>query len=191
MMTRTLALGAKLLRFTLVVLPLATALSGGFTAMAGEALSDLDLQIRLVGVEPGRGQGRDMKGAARIEAVLRVSQATESIRLTVERPDGSSWTVGSQPFDPEPLKWRTLDGGEPQEAESGRPMAGPHQALRTTLVVPLKGADVHEIVVRVSGVGPGGSLTTEAMLKAPLGVELELPVEKDGVATFKMKEGRQ
>lgn len=157
---------------------------------ASESLGDLDLQIRLMGVDQGKGTGRDMNGAAKIEAVLTVAKATERIRLTVERADGSPWMVGSHPFDPEPVKWRKLDGGEPYESADGTPSVGARGALRTTLVVPLKGADVHEIVLRATAVGPDGAVTTEAMLKAPLGVQADLPVEQDGVATIKMKEGK-
>lgn len=191
MNTKEPAANGRVFSLSLLALLLIATLWSGRPASAAEALGDLDLQIRLVGVDQGKGIGHDMQGSAKIEAVLTVAQTTERIRLTVEKADGSPWMVGSHPFDPEPVKWRKLDGGEPYEATDGTPRVGARGALRTTLVVPLKGADIHEIVLRVTGTGQGGTLTTEAMLKAPLGVEEELPVEQDGVATFKMKEGKR
>ena len=188
MKMKALATAARALTLVLLAVPLFATPWGSPPAKASEASGDLDLQIRLLGVDKGNGRGRDMKGAVRIEAVLVAAQATEKIRLTVEKPDGSSWMLGSHPFDPEPVTWRKLDGGEPQEASDGSPVVGPREALRTIVVVPLQGASVHEIILRVTASGALGPITTEAMLKAPLGVTEDLPVEQDGVATLKMKE---
>jgi len=188
MKMRALANGARAMALALLAVPLIATPLGSLPASASEASGDLDLQIRLLDVDRGNGQGRAMSGAAHIEASLVVAQATERIRLTVEKPDGSSWMVGSRPFNPEPVRWLTADGSEPQEASEGLPSVGPRQILRTTIVVPLMGADVHEIILRLSASTASGPVTTEAMLRAPLGVQEELPVEQDGVATMKMKE---
>jgi hypothetical protein len=188
MRVRTLAKGARAVALMLLAVPLIATPWGNPPASAGEASGDLDLQIRLLNVDRGNGSGREMNGAARIEALLVVAQATEKIRLTVEKADGSNWMVGSHPFNPQPVSWRKPDGSEPQEAADGLPSVGPREALRTSVVVPLRGADVHEIILRVTAYTASGPITTEAMLRAPLGVQEELPVEQDGVATIKMKE---
>ena len=188
MKLKALATAARALTLVLLAVPLIATPWGSPPATASEASGDLDLQIRLLGVDKGNGNGRDMKGAARIEVVLVAAQAAEKIRLTVEKADGSSWMRGSRPFDPEPVTWRTLDGGEPQEASDGSPAVGPRGVLQTIIVVPLQGASVHEIILRATASGATGRVTTEAMLKAPLGVTEDLPVERDGVATLKMKE---
>ena len=180
--------GAVLLTFLAVLL--IAVVGGSLPTSAVEAIGDLDLQVRLVGANPDGGHGPDLKGTAKIEAIVSVAGATSGIRLTVERADGSPWMVGSHPFDPEPVKWRKLDGGEPLESADGTPSSGARGSLRTTIVVPLKGADVHEIVLRVTGVGSDGRVTSEAMLRAPLGVQEDLPLEQDGVVKIKMMEGR-
>lgn len=154
---------------------------------ASEALGDLDLRVRLLSVELDKGGSPETKGAARIELLLGVARTTESIRLTVEKADGSSWLVGSSPFDPEPVDWRKPDGTAPIAAADGRPRAVPNVALRSVIVVPLAGAAVHELVFRVSASSSGAPLITEAMVRVPLGVEENLPIEKDGVAEFKPK----
>ena len=188
MKMNALVAAARALSLVLFAVPLIATPWGSPPATASEASGDLDLQVRLLDLDKGNGSGRDLKGAARIEVVLVAAQATEKIRLTVEKADGSSWMRGSRPFDPEPVHWRTLDGGEPQEASDGSTAVGPRGALRTIIVVPLQGASVHEIILRATATSATGPVTTEAMLKAPLGVAEELPVEQDGVATIKMKE---
>ncbi len=181
---------ARSILLALLVLPLIAGSGGGFSAHAEEALGDLDLQLRLLDVLPGKGTGAQMTGMASLEVLLLAALPTKDIRLTVEKPDGSVWTVRSGPFDPGVPVWSPPDGGEPLESGVEGPSVGARQSIRTTLVVPLEGAAVHEIIVKVTGLGPEGELVTEAMLKAPLGVELELPVDDGTTASFQMKEAK-
>lgn len=155
-------------------------------ASATDSLGTLDLRLRLLDVERGGGRGPDQRGAARLEVVLWAAQETQSILLSVERADGSSWTVGGRAFDPEPILWRRADGSTPPAGTSGRPAAAARGVLRATVTVPLQGASVHEIVVRATGVTREGPATTEAMVRAPLGVTPPGPVHRDGYAIFEI-----
>jgi hypothetical protein len=52
--------------------------------------------------------------------------------------------------------------------------------MRTVIAVPLEGADIHEIVVKATGLMEGQPMATEAVVRAPLGVSDNQPVD-DGV----------
>ena len=156
---------------------------------ATEPTGDLVVQLRLLGVESVKGRDAAARGVARIEASLIVRKATEDIQLEVVTPDRSRGTAASKSFDPEPVSWRRVDGNELSRAPDGRLSAGAGEIARTILLVPLEGAKLHEIIVRVRGEGPDGPLSWSARLTAPLGIEEPVLVEKDGVATMQAKGG--
>lgn len=171
---------------------LAVALMAGHgspPASATEGRGDLELNLRLLDVDRGRGNGSDIRGAARIEVVLAAVKETQFIELTVEKADGSSWMVGSRTFDLDRVPWRKPDGTEPPRPANDRPLARAGETLRAVVVVPLEGAAVHEIVLRAKGFVREGAVSTEAMVRAPLGEEMGLPVVKDGLAVFEPKKG--
>ena len=163
----------------------AVALLGAPTMRATEGLADLEMRLRLIDVDRGKGNGPDAKGAARIEVSLRAAKETQFISLAVERADGSSWTVGSRTFELDRVQWRRSDGTEPPRPANDRPMARAGETLRAVVVIPLQGAAVHEIVMRAKGFLREGPVSTEAMVRAPLGVEMDLPVEEDGQAVIR------
>jgi hypothetical protein len=152
---------------------------GSAPVSASEALGNLNLRVRLLDVDHGRGQGPEMKGAARIEVVLTVATETQNIRLSVEKPDGSSWMIGGHAFTPEPVPWRNADGTEPPVAAGGRRTLAARGVLRSTFTIPLEGAAVHEIILRATGLMREGPVTTEAMVLAPLGVDFDHRAERD------------
>jgi len=154
---------------------------------ATEGLADLEMQLRLLGVDRGKGNGPDTPGAARIEVVLTAAKETQFIELAIEKADGSPWVVGSRPFELDRVQWRRADGTEPPRPANDRPMARAGETLRAVVIVPLQGAAVHEVILRAKGFVREGRVSTEAMVRAPLGASLNLPIEKDGLAVFEPK----
>jgi hypothetical protein len=159
------------------------------TAFANEAKDDFALQLRLVETSAQKGHvGPSMTGIARIEVFLEAVRATRDIQISVTRPDGSTWVSKGRRFATGVLDWRG-PGGEPLEPQE--PGAGPvlraHGGMRTLIAVPLEGADIHEIVVKATGLMEGEPIATEAVVRAPLGVPDNQPVD-DGVhATFSLQ----
>ena len=154
---------------------------------ATEGLADLEMQLRLLNVDRGKGNGPDATGAVRIEVALTAAKETQFIELGVERPDGSVWMVGSRPLDLDRVQWRRADGSEPPRPSNDRAMARAGETLRAVVVIPLQGAAVHEIILRAKGFVREGRVSTEAMVRAPLGVEISLPIQKDGLALIEPK----
>ena len=156
-------------------------------AYATEGTGDLGLTLRLVEAAAGKGRGPSMTGVARIEVSLEAFRATKDIQLSVLRPDGSTWTAKGRKFDTGPLGW-TDPGGEPQEPGADGQSIPARGMIRTTIVVPLEGADIHEIVVSLTGLVDGNPIATEGVVRAVLGVPDDQPVD-DGVhANFSLKE---
>lgn len=128
-----------------------------------------------------------MNGIATIEVLVEAFRATSDIQLRIERPDGSAWTVKARPFAAGPLDW-TDPGGEPLEPGSDGVSIPPRGGIRTTIAVPLEGAAIHEIVVAVTGLLGGDLIATEGMVRVPLGVSDNQPVDDGIQATFSLKE---
>jgi hypothetical protein len=155
---------------------------------ANEAKGDLALQLRLVETSSQHGRvGPSMTAVARIEVFVEAFRATKDIRLSVLRPDGSTWKVKGRRFSTGTLDW-TDPTGEPQEAGGGEPSIPAHGAIRTMIAVPLEGAAIHEIVVTATGLVEGQPVKTEGVVRAALGVPDNQPVD-DGVhANFALQE---
>ncbi len=170
-----------------LAVPALVALALGQPASATEAKGDFGLTLRLVETAHGKGRGPSMTGAARIEVSLEAFRATKDIQLSVLRPDGSTWTAKGRKFETGPLAW-TDPGGEPQEPGADGQTVPARGMIRTTIVVPLEGADIHEIVVSVTGLAGGDRVSTEGVVRTALGVPDNQPVD-DGIhANFSLKE---
>ena len=154
---------------------------------ATEAKGDLGLQLRLVDVSPQNGRGGpSMTGVARIEVFVEAFRATKDIQLSVLRPDGSTWKVKGHPFAVGRPIW-SGPAGEPQEPGGDGQSVPARGGIRTTIVVPLQGADVHEIMVVVTGLMGGDQISTEGVVRAVLGVPDNQPID-DGVrANFSLQ----
>jgi hypothetical protein len=153
---------------------------------ATEGTGDLSLTLRLVETANGQGRGPSMTGAARIEVVLEAFRATTDVQLSVLRPDGSIWTAKGRKFATGPLAWTDPDG-EPQEPGADGQTVPSRGIIRTTIVVPLEGADIHEIVVSVTGLANGERVATEGVVRAALGVPDNQPVDDGNRANFSLK----
>ena len=156
-------------------------------AIANEAKDDFALQLRLVETSAQKGRkGPSMTAIARIEVFVEAARATRDIQLSVTRPDGSTWTFKGRRFATGALDWND-PSGEPLEPDAGGPSLRAHGGMRTMIAVPLQGADVHEIVVKATGLMDGRPIATEAVVRAPLGVPDTQPVD-DGVhANFSLQ----
>jgi len=156
-------------------------------AYATEAKGDLSLQLRLVEIGAGNGRvGPSMTGVARIEVFVEAFRATKDIQLSVLRPDGSVWTAKGNRFTTGRLAWSD-PGGEPQEPGADGTTIPDRGAIRTTIVVPLEGADIHEIVVSLTGLVDGNPIATEGVVRAVLGVPDDKPVDDGIYANFSLK----
>jgi hypothetical protein len=160
------------------------------TAFANEAKEDFSLQLRLVETSAQKGQvGPSMTGIARIELFLEAFRATRDIQISVTRPDGSVWTSKGRRFATGPLDWSGPGGEplEPQEPGAGAPVLRALGGMKTMIAVPLEGANIHEIVVKATGLMEGESVTTEAVVRAPLGVPDNQPVDDGERAHFSLQ----
>jgi len=162
--------------------------AGARESRASEAKGDLNLQLRLIETVPVRGSsGPSMTGLARIELLVDAFRQAREVQVAVERPDGTSWTFNGRPFNLRPDDW-TDPGGEPLEPDGSGPVVPARGAIRTTIQVPLNGAMIHGIVVRVTALIGDETVTTEAYLTAALGVAPNLPVDDGTFATFSLQE---
>ena len=160
------------------------------TAFANEAKEDFALQLRLVETSAQKGHvGPSMTGIARIELFLEAFRATRNIQISVLRPDGSTWVVKGRRFETGPLDWRGPGGEplEPQEADADGPVLRARGGMKTMIAVPLEGADIHEIVVKATGLMEGDPVATEAVVRAPLGVPDNQPVDDGERANFSLQ----
>ena len=156
-------------------------------AYALEAKADLNLELRLLQTIPGRtATGAGATGVARIEVVLDALRPTRNVTLRIEKPDGTPWTVQGRAFAVRPVAW-TDPGGEPLEPGVDGPSIPSRGVIRTTIEVPLEGAALHEIVVRALAVDPTGAIMTESVVRAPLGVDPNLPVDDGTYANFNLQ----
>jgi hypothetical protein len=173
----------------LATLALVAALSAG-QANANEAKDDFALQLRLVETSAPKGHvGPSMTGIARIEVFLEAVRATRDIQISVTRPDGSTWAFKGRRFSTGVLDWRGPDGEplEPQEPGAGGLILRAHGGMRTLIAVPLEGADIHEIIVKATGLMGGEPISTEAVVRAPLGVPDNQPVDDGTRAAFSLQ----
>ncbi|HZN54102.1 MAG TPA: hypothetical protein VFB67_02165 [Candidatus Polarisedimenticolaceae bacterium] len=147
------------------------------TAQALEGKGDLNVQLRLVETVPGAVKtGSSASGIARIDILVEAFRATQGIRLAVVKADGTEWTFRSRPFAATNLTW-TDPGGEPFEPDAAGPTVPARGAIRTEIAVPLEGAAIHEIVIKILGTVDGEPIATEGVLRVALGVPDGLPVE--------------
>lgn len=156
-------------------------------AAASEGKADLNVQLRLVDTEAGRGAAGVPTGVARIDVLIDAYRVTKAIQLQVERPDGSVWSFKAKPFRLGRLTW-TDAGGEPLEPGVEGPSVPALGTIRTTIAVPLEGAAIHEVVVRVSGMAGGEALATEGALRIVFGVPDNAPVDDGETASFSLME---
>jgi len=153
-------------------------------SFAREPIGALGLQVRPVDATPSeRGHG-----GARIEVVLEAAAPIEHVRLSFLRSDGTPLTAATRPIDPGPLTWRRPGASDPEDAGDLSLASG--TTLRTTLQVPLPHKGSYEIVVRATGDGDAGPVTTEGMVRIDFGVPSTTYVEHDGVAEFTAREVR-
>ena len=143
-----------------------------------EPTGALDIRLRLVDVVQDV-HNRD-SAVARIEVTLESFVVASDLKLGVGTDPSSSrkpkeLAQGS-------VRWQRGRPIEPQEAASGSVSLRQGEAARTVVEVPLTGLAVHEIIVSGSARGPQGTLTTEGMIRVPVGVRLPLP-EDDGVVS--------
>ena len=145
-----------------------------------EPTGALDIRLRLLEVVQ---DVRDQNSAvARIEVTLESFVAASDLKLGVGQA-GSSSSGKLKELAPGSLTWVRGRPIEPQEASSGSVSLRRGESARTVVEVPLTGRAVHEIIVGGSAGGPKGLLTTEGMIRVPLGVRLPLP-EDDGVVSM-------
>jgi hypothetical protein len=155
---------------------------------AAEALGDLDVQVRIVELTPGNGPaGPSMTGVAKIEVLVQAIRETRDVQVRILRPDGSTWKVKGRPLLSGRPEW-TGPGGEPLEPDSDGQSVGARGAMRTTIVVPLEGAALHEIVVAVTGLVGGEPIATSGVVRAALGDPHTQPVDDGTHANFFLNE---
>jgi len=145
-----------------------------------EPTGALNIDLRLLGVIPDVGN-RD-SAVARIQVTLESFVSTAGVELEVGTWDGPSAPKDRKGFAPGSLRWERARPIEPQEASSGSVSLRRGESARTVVEVPLTGLAVHEVIVSGRAGGPGGTLTTEGMIKVPFGVPLPLP-EDDGTVS--------
>lgn len=155
--------------------------------LANEPLNELAVDLRLVETTPGKTlSGSSATGVAKIEVLVEARETTSDVELRILRPDGSDWTVKGRPYAATP-EWATPAGARLEAGAHGVsvPAGG---ALRTTLLVPLEGAALHEIVVAVNGVSRGVPIATEGIVRAALDVPENRLVDDGTYAHFPVKE---
>lgn len=166
---------------------LASLLAPGARAL--EAKGDLNVALRLIETVPASTTlSSTPTGVAEVELVVDVFRATRGIEVRLERPDGRELLFRAKPVKLGPLTW-TDPGGEPLEPDAAGPSVPARGAIRTRINVPLDGAAIHEIVVRVTGLVGGDIVMTEAVVRAALGVPDNQPVDDGAFANFSLKEG--
>jgi hypothetical protein len=147
----------------------------GLQVRANESRANLNLELRLIEAAPAASTARSAPtGVARLEVTVDAFQDVHGLRLIVESPDGSL---------PEPGPWLSTDGRTLQPTSEGVDVPA-RGTIRTTLDVPLQGLSVHEIVVRAVGRNAQGPISTEAVVRAPLGSVPSEPVDDGVYANF-------
>lgn len=158
-------------------------------ARANEARGDLNLELRLVETTPlNVAKGAEMLGVAKIDVALDAFRAAEQVTISVEGPDGGTLTFKAKPVQLGTPTW-TDPGGEPLEPGPAGTTIPARGVITTHINVPLQGQEIHEIVVRITAIVGGQPMTTEAVVRAALGVDLNLPVEDGTYANFAVKGG--
>jgi len=159
-------------------------------ASAAEAKADLAVQVRVVDVEQSdaRRSGTPV-ATAHLQILVEALPATRDVRLSIDRPDGTTWTFKGQPFAPGYTEW-TDPGGEPLEPGAGGPAIPARGAILASIAVPLEGAAIHEILVKIQGLAGDAPLSASASIRIPVGVDAGLPVDDGEFANFSLKEVR-
>jgi hypothetical protein len=180
-------ISAWFLPFAILVLP-PLSLAPARPALASEALSDLEVQARLIDTSPSNSShGAAMTGEARLEVVVQTRVPASDLSVRVLHPDGTPWTAASRPFDAGRPVWSRFGEGAAVELDAGAPSLGAREGARAVLRVPLERAGLHEIVVEVSANSPGGALRGESVVAAPLGVTRPQPVDDGTVVNFRLE----
>jgi hypothetical protein len=154
---------------------------------AAEALGDLGVQLRLIEMVPPHGPaGPSQRGVAKIEVFVEAFRATSDVQLRIVHPDGSTWKVNGRPIANVRPDW-TDPSGEPLEPGVDGTSVPARGAIRTTIVVPLEGASIHEIVVGVTGRRGEDAISTSGVVRAAWGVPDNQPVDDGTHANFSVK----
>ena len=171
----------------------ALALAGitvGRRVSAAEALDDLGVQLRLIEMVPAKGPaGASKIGIAKVEVLVQAFRATSDVQLRILHADGSEWRVKGRPIESSRPAW-TGPSGEPLEPRDEGQAVPARGAIRTTIVVPLDGAAIHEIVVAVTGLVGGDPIATEAIVRASWGVPDNEPLDDGAYANFSVTEAK-
>jgi hypothetical protein len=166
------------------------AVTVGRRVSAAEALDDLGVQLRLVELVPANGPAGPSKlGVAKVEVLVQAFRSTSDLELRILHADGSTWKVKGRPIESGRPAWAD-PSGEPLEPGADGLAIPARGAIRTTIVVPLDGAAIHEIVVAVTGLVGGEPIATEAVVRVAWGVPDNQPVDDGTYANFTVSEVR-
>lgn len=135
---------------------------------ATEGRADLGVTLRLLGTSPVHASGK-MAGVARIELTVDAFRETEILSVDVVGPHGEPWGSRSGLRIPSSQAWTDATGRQVDTASKEARVAA-RGLLKTFIEVPLEGAGVHDVVVRVVGRSGGQMLEAEDALRVPYGV---------------------
>ena len=156
-------------------------------ASANEAKADLAVQVKVADLDrsDARRTGEPV-AVAHLQILVEARPAVRDVQLSIERPDGTTWTFKGHPFSPGYTGW-TDPGGEPLEPGANGPEVPARGAILATIAVPLEGAAIHEILIKIAGLAGDSPLTASASIRIPVDVDAELPVEDGEFANFSLK----
>jgi len=154
---------------------------------ATESRADLGVTLRLIQTSPVHASGKTA-GTARIEVTVDAFRETEIVSVDVVGPRGEPWGSRSGLRIPSSQAWTDATGRQ-VDTTSKEARVAARGLLKTFIEVPLEGAGVHDVVVRVVGRSGGQMLEAEDALRVPYGVPRL--IQDDGtVANVPVKEVR-
>jgi len=114
-----------------------------------ESRADLGVTLRLIGTSPVHASGKTA-GVARIEVTVDAFRETEILSVDVVGPRGEPWGSRSGLRIPSSQAWTDATGRQ-VDTTSKEARVAARGLLKTFIEVPLEGAGVHDVVVRVVG----------------------------------------
>jgi len=135
-------------------------------AHAAESRADLGVTLRVIGTVHESGKSA---GIARIEVAVDAFRATEILSIEVLGASGEPWLSRSGLVRTSDLAWSDATGRKVDATPEG-PRIAARGLLKTRIEVPLEGASVHEVVVRVTGRSGDEVLSAEDAVRIPLDV---------------------
>jgi hypothetical protein len=132
-----------------------------------ESRADLGVTLRLIGTSPVHAG--TTAGTARIEVAVDAFRATEILSVDVLGAGGEPWAAQKSRVIASDQVW-TDATGRTIDATAKELIVGARGLLKTRIEVPLDGAAVHEVVVRVVGRSGDRVLQAEDALRIPFGV---------------------